>query len=162
MLLRKRHPIRDKDAKDIAEALTRMFGADFKWDERRVERAEGEGYVVILVDGVPMAFMEGGETIPTVRGLLEFGATNRYVGVDEGAVAFLLRGADVMSPGIVEADPAIQPGDMVWVREAKHKRPLAVGRALITGPEMVASKKGKAVRTLHHLRDKLWEITQEE
>jgi len=84
------------------------------------------------------------------------------VGVDEGAVAFLLRGADVMSPGIVEADPAIQPGDMVWVREAKHKRPLAVGRALITGPEMVASKKGKAVRTLHHLRDKLWEITQEE
>jgi len=66
----------------------------------------------------------------------------------------------VMAPGVVDADPQVNTGDVVWVREEKHKRPIAVGLALVSGPEMVAAEKGKAVRTLHHLRDKLWDLTQ--
>jgi PUA domain protein len=160
-MLRNRHPIREKEAKEVADALSAMFGADFHWQEKRVETADEEGFRIYLVDGVPMAFLHEGSAMPTVKGLLEFGATQRFVTVDEGAVPFLLRGADVMAPGVVDADAAVVAGDVVFVREEKHRRPLAVGRALMGGPEMVAAEKGKAVRTVHHLRDKLWDLIQE-
>lgn len=161
-MFRNRYPIRDKDAREVADALSRTFGSAFEWEGRRVERGDAQGYTVFLVNEVPMAFLDGEQVLPTVRGLLAFGAKDRFVTVDKGAVGFVIKGADVMSPGIVDADPAIAPGDVVWVREETHLQPLAVGRALVPGPEMVASKKGKAVKTLHHLRDKLWDIIQEE
>ncbi len=161
-LFRNRYPIRGKDAKDVADALSRTFGSSFAWEGRRVERGDAQGYTVFLVDNVPMAFLDGDAVLPTVRGLLAFGAKDRYVTVDKGAIPFVIKGADVMAPGIVDADPNITPGDVVWVREESHLQPLAVGRAMIPGPEMEASSKGKAVKTLHHLRDRLWEITQEE
>ncbi|HEX9709763.1 MAG TPA: RNA-binding protein [Candidatus Thermoplasmatota archaeon] len=161
-MFRNRYPIRDKEAKEVADALSRTFGATFGWEGRRVERGDAQGFTVFLVDHVPMAFLDGEAVLPTVRGLLAFGAKERYVTVDKGAIGFVIKGADVMAPGIVDADPNIAPGDVVWVREESHFQPLAVGRALMSGPEMAASAKGKAVKTLHHLRDRLWELTQEE
>ncbi len=76
--------------------------------------------------------------------------------VDEGAVRFLYNGADVMTPGIVDADPDIEKGELVWVKEIDHGRPLVVGKALMSGTEMVESEKGKGVETLHHLNDDIW------
>jgi len=159
-MLRNRHPIREKEALEVAEALSAMFGTSFRWDEKLVETADEGGFRIYLVEGVPMAFLHETKVMPTVKGLLEHGATQRYVTVDEGAVPFLLRGADVMAPGVVDADPSVKPGDAVFIREEKHKRPLAVGAALMSGPEMVAAEKGKAVHTIHHLRDKLWDLIQ--
>jgi PUA domain protein len=161
-MFRNRYPIREKDAKEVADALSRTFGSSFAWEGRRVERGDAQGYTVFLVDHVPMAFLDGDAVLPTVRGLLAFGAKDRFVTVDKGAVGFVIKGADVMAPGIVDADASIAPGDVVWVREESHLQPIAVGRALMSGPEMVTSSKGKAVKTLHHLRDKLWDITAQE
>jgi PUA domain protein len=39
-------------------------------------------------------------------------------------------GADVMSPGIVEADPQIKEGDTVIIVDEKHHKPLAMGKPL--------------------------------
>ena len=66
-----------------------------------------------------------------------------------------------MAPGIVDADPAIRPGDLVWVRDERNLRPLAIGEALMSGPEMVASEKGKAVASIHHVGDPLWKLDEE-
>jgi PUA domain protein len=156
-----RHPIRERDARDVSDALSKVFGAQISWEGKRVEEAEDGGFRLYFVDGVPMAFAFEGRVMPTVKGLLATPATERFVTVDEGAVKFVLNGADIMAPGVVEADPQIAPGDAVWIREEKHKRPLAVGLALMGGAEMVAATKGKAVRSVHHLRDKLWELTQD-
>ena len=41
------------------------------------------------------------------------------------------------------ADPLIVAGDVVWVRDETHGRPLAVGLALAAGPELVAATQGK-------------------
>ena len=75
----------------------------------------------------------------------------KYVVVDMGAVKFVAKGADVMSPGITEADPNVQEGDLVIIVEETHKKPLATGRALISGPEMVENNEGKAIKTIHLL-----------
>src|SRR5207249_10774681 len=116
---------------------------------------------VPIPDNVVGRVLVGGRPFPPVRGLLAFPAGRRYVTVDMGAVRFVYNGADGMAPGIVDADPGIAPGDLVWVRDEKNRRPLAVGEALISGPEMVASEHGKAVRTLHHVGDPLWKLDEE-
>ncbi len=160
-MLKNRHPIREKEARDVADALSNVFGSPARWEGRLVEAGDDEGFRIFFVDGVPMAFASEGRVMPTVKGLLAYPATERFVTVDEGAVSFILRGADVMAPGVVDADPKVAVGDAVWVREVKHLRPLAVGIAVMSGPEMAAAEKGRAVKTVHHLRDKLWDLTQE-
>jgi PUA domain protein len=91
-----------------------------------------------------------------VRVLLAAKPTRGYVTVDMGAVKFVNNGADIMGPGIVEADPALLPGALVWVRDERNKRPLAVGEALVPGPEM-PKQPGKKVKNLHRVGDEFWE-----
>jgi PUA domain protein len=69
-----------------------------------------------------------------------------------------MNGADCMGAGIHLADPSLEAGDMVWVRDEEHGKPLAVGQALVSGSEMVAMTKGKAIQTLHWVGDELWEL----
>jgi PUA domain protein len=38
--------------------------------------------------------------------------------------------------------------------EERYKKPLAIGRALVTGLEMKGE--GKAVKSLHHVGDLIW------
>jgi len=77
-----------------------------------------------------------------------------------GAVPHVYNGADVMAPGIVDADPDIRPGDLVWVRDERNGRPLAVGRAILDGSTMVREERGKAVEMIHHVGDDLWRIDE--
>ena len=97
-----------------------------------------------------------------VRGILKYGASRRFVTVDMGAVRFVTNGADVMGPGITDADPAIKTGDLVWVREERHQKPLAVGQALAEGAALKGKPKGKQVKSLHFVGDRLWVWGQEE
>ena len=127
-----------------------------------VDEAEGPEYNVLFVNGQALALIVGGRPALSVRGLLAYKPTKRHVTVDMGAVPYVYNGADVMAPGIVDADPAIAPGDFVWVRDERNLRPLAVGEALLSGPEMVAREKGKAVRSIHHVGDELWRVDEHE
>jgi PUA domain protein len=76
-----------------------------------------------------------------------------------GAVVFITKGADVMAPGITDADPMIKKDDLVWICDEKHRKPLAIGIAIMTGEEMKTKKTGKAVKTLHFVGDRLWMLT---
>lgn len=125
-----------------------------------VDRAEGKDYDVLYAGGEIAAMVVDGEPFPTVRGLLRGLPDGRHVTVDMGAVPFVCNGADVMAPGIVDTHPSIREGDLVWIRDERNLRPLAVGRALMSGREMVSSKSGKAVRTIHHVGDRLWKLDE--
>jgi PUA domain protein len=61
-----------------------------------------------------------------------------------------------MGPGITAADPAIRTGDLVFVRDAKHQKPLAIGRALVDGAALASKAPGKVVKNLHYIGDELW------
>lgn len=87
---------------------------------------------------------------------------NRIVVVDMGAVKPLLRGADVMIPGIVEVKGFFNKGDPVVVVDEKYNKPLIVGKALIQSQDIVSKKlsKGKAIENIHRIGDKLWNLTK--
>jgi len=80
------------------------------------------------------------------------------VTVDAGAISFVSDGADVMRPGIVEADTGITEDDLVVVAEETHGKALAIGRALTDGDAMVGDS-GKVVSSIHHVGDELYQFT---
>jgi PUA-domain protein len=158
--LRKRHRLRQKEIVSLAGSIDSALGIKSFTEMDIVDMAEGPDFNVIFVDGKILAFVPGGMPFLTVRGLLRYGATKRFITVDMGAVKFVYNGADVMGPGIVACDEAIVPGDLVWVRDVNNLKPLAVGMALFAGDAMARKEKGKAVQSIHHVGDKLWELDE--
>ena len=65
---------------------------------------------VILIDNVIIGIIFEKQFL-TVRGLLKYNPKNRFVPVDMGAVKFVNNGADIMTPGIVDADRDIKKDD---------------------------------------------------
>jgi len=159
--VRRRTRLRRKEVVEYTERLAAAFGMAVPSDGPPVDEAEAGDLRLLFVGPDAVALLQGDDVLPTVRGLLAYPATRRHVTVDMGAVSFIYNGADVMAPGIVDADPAIQAGDGVWIRDERHGRPLAVGRALLDGPTMVREEKGKAIETIHHVGDDLWSLGEE-
>lgn len=158
--VRRRSRLREKESAELRASLAAMTGAALWKETAAVETGEFLDQQVLVVDNKVLGLYDDGQPFLSVRGLLAHKPTLRYVTVDMGAVKFVANGADIMAPGIVEADPAVKEGDFVWIRDERNKQPLAVGRALVPGTAMVRGK-GKAVKSVHHLGDKLWMGTAE-
>ncbi|KAK3783157.1 hypothetical protein RRG08_046951 [Elysia crispata] len=77
----------------------------------------------------------------------------------------LQKGADLMLPGVIpDNQPSpkmfgnLQKGDLVSVKIAGNKAPVALGKALLSGEDMYMSGlRGKGVQVLHILGDSLWD-----
>ena len=160
--VRRRSRLRRKEVADLVARLATEFGMTIPEDDVPFDEAEAGPHRLVFRGEEPIALLLTDTVAPTVRGLLAFPATKRAVTVDMGAVRFIYNGADVMAPGITEADPAIRAGDIVWVQDEKNRRPLAVGRAIMDGPTMAREEKGKAIETLHHVGDEIWRLGEEE
>jgi PUA domain protein len=155
MKTKSRHHLKGSEARKIIATLEPFLEDDCGLKKSSLEQAEtDEGVDLIFVDGKPLIMIIEEQPFFTVLGAIELCPSKRLVVVDAGAVRFIVNGADVMNPGIVSADPDIAPGDLVVVVEERHKKPLAVGRALIPGQEMKGE--GKAIKSLHHVGDQIW------
>ena len=92
----------------------------------------------------------------SIRGLLINPVERGWVQVDMGAVPYVCNGANTMSAGINDVSPEVVKGQYVWIREENHHKPLAVGITLMDAEEMLTSQKGKAIKSLHYIGDKVW------
>ena len=75
--------------------------------------------------------------------------------VDMGAIRFVCNGADVMAPGIAEMGE-FGVGDIVVIRDVTYGKALAIGVANKSNVDIKMSKKGKVIKNLHYVGDKLW------
>jgi len=158
MGIRNRHPVKQKKAANVLQHIKATLGCDVTVD-KIVEEGTVDGEKMFIVDGSLDVFYIDGEPMLTLPGIHRHEPSKRYVAVDHGAVTFVLNGADIMAPGITDADPAIEQGDLVWIRNPEGTG-IAVGRALVDGPEMVQRSSGKAVENLHYIGDELWERSE--
>jgi PUA-domain protein len=157
--LRRRQRLKAKQAKALHSQLQELFGGGSFWrEDAAVERADAGEQAVIVVDNEVHGLEGEAGPFLSVRGVLAYRPDSRFVTVDMGAVRFVTNGADIMAPGITDADPALVQGDWCWVRDEKNHQPLAIGRCLVPGAQMAAATKGKAVAMVHHIGDKLWEL----
>lgn len=153
-----RHHLRSDGVKELTTALEETFGMSLPSSNFEAVELADTPFDIVLVDGEPIVFTLNGDVAPTVKGANEFPPTKNVVTVDAGAVSFVSDGADIMRPGIVDADPAIEPDDLVLIQEETHGKILAVGRSREPGTDLVGES-GKVIDSIHHVGDDLYEFT---
>ncbi len=150
-----------KDTKAIRTKIMQLY-QDVPLSFRKVEKLVEKGLPeILIVDDIPSFFLYEGKYFPLLTLLLLKGYEwINYVIVDEGAVKPLLRGADVMIPGIRSIKGVFDVGDPVVVVEEKYKKPFVVAKALLNSTEITSHelKKGKALENIHRIGDKLWKL----
>ena len=161
--IKKRRPVRRKHIAPLLKDLEDALGIDLAVDGAFLEMADYGPWKMVLVDRVPLAvelMSPDDERVVflTLRGFLSHPCEKRFVEVDHGAIPFLMKGADCMVAGIHGADESIIEGDLVWVRDQQHKRPLAIGWAKKDGNSLVKELKGKGLKNIHWVGDELWEM----
>ena len=156
MKIKKRYFLKKKKVKEIKQELG-DYGS-FINNKDTLEMLEAEDHDFILVNGEPYIIMIDGKPYPTVKAALNMDLDSKVVVVDMGAVRFVTKGADIMSPGIMDADESIVEGDIVIIVEETHNKPLAIGTSLITGAEMVENTEGKAIKSIHYVGDAIWNL----
>lgn len=140
-----RRRLRNKEIRTLAEALPVSF------DKNAVIEQDDKG---VLVNGEYWFFLYEGVFVPSLR-LLQQQSLLPEVTVDMGAVSFVVRGADIMRPGITDVQDVDKDGFVVVV-DQNHRKPLAVGRALVSGDDMRAASTGRMIQTIHYVGDELW------
>lgn len=155
MEIASRHHLRTDVANRLREEIEALFGVSLEGETFEAVTFAETDREVVLVDDEPMIVRLDVGPVLTVRGANMLSPTRRVVVVDAGAVAFVSDGADIMRPGIVNADEAIAPGDPVLVAEETHGKILAVGISR-TGGEDMLGEHGKVIDTIHHVGDDLY------
>jgi len=120
----------------------------------KVELWEDERKIVIIND-IPSFFYYENKAVPTLK-YLQGNDLLKKVAVDMGAVKFVVNGADIMRPGIVEIEEGIGENEFIVVVDVNNKKPLAVGVALFSASEMQAKDSGKVIKNIHYVGDELW------
>lgn len=115
-----------------------------------------EGAVFVHFD--EMVFVKTGATFVPFLGSAGSLALFPSATVDEGAVRFLLNGADVMRPGIRTMDEWGDSGRTVIVREEKKGRAIAVGVATAASSDARVMAKGICLKNVHHVGDRYWNL----
>ena len=116
----------------------------------------GDGVVFVSLDS--LEFIQVGDKFIPYLGSQQTLALLPAAVVDEGAIRFLLNGADVMRPGIRKLDDWGGAGRFVVVREEKKERAIVVGLSTVTGAEAQAMSRGSCLKNLHHVGDKYWNL----
>jgi PUA-domain protein len=156
--IKNRHRLKNRDVRDLFADLQSRFAGKIFDEQTCFETGLLGDFQVFLVGNDIDLFMFENKVFFTLRGITKYQPSEGRVVVDMGAVGFIVKGADIMAPGIVDADINIKEGDFVWVCDEKHHKPLAVGIALMNGETMKASKTGKAIRNVHYVGDVLWNL----
>jgi PUA-domain protein len=134
--------------------LEQLFGSKTRIEVNVTETAD-----IFILDGRALLARQDGKLFYTLH-FDEIFSTFPKIIVDMGAVPYVCKGADVMSPGIRSIKVDFEQDDLVIIVDERHGKPLAVGSALYGSKEMKTLDRGKVIKTLHYVGDKLWEHTK--
>jgi PUA domain protein len=156
----KRQVVSKHDSRDLIAEVERSSGTHLEVPRSaQVEILEPDDHSkFVIIDG-KFVFVNGGEGggyVPYVGSAEAVGLLPSLT-IDEGAVKYIIKGADVMRPGISAYDDWGEAGKLVVVREGKKGRAVAVGKTSVASSEMAGLKKGSCVKNLHHAGDRYWE-----
>ena len=118
------------------EALFEEFRTEARYPKLRVNSTDGEQLAMLVAPYGVLSL-----TLAGARQWVDSDAPTKRIKID----SFVPHGS-VLAPGIVDASEAIRPGDEVVVEGDKA---FAVGRAEMSGPEMVESSRGIASSVRH-------------
>lgn len=142
-------------SKEINEELTKYSFEISK--KEQAELLEKNNLKFILINKEPAFFWYAQQWIPTLK-LLQKKELLKKITIDMGAIKFIVNGADVMRPGIVEIKEGIVQNDIIVIVDQNNKKPLAVGIALFNSEEMKTLSTGKVIKIIHYVGDEVWKV----
>lgn len=147
-----------RDSAEMVQKIESSLGMTLNLPKSsQAECAEPEeGVVFVNLDG--LTFVKAEDRFVPFLGSPKVLEMFPSVTVDEGAIRFLLNGADVMRPGIRKFDDWGSPGTIVVVKEEKKGRAIAIGLSTVSGSEAFAMTKGSCLKNLHHVGDRYWTL----
>ena len=143
--------LRKSEIKEYNKQLSESYGKEFLNKKDIVEKKGN----IIYLKNKPAFFLKDNIIIPTLHLILQDNFL-KTITVDMGAIKFVCNGADVMRPGITNIDENIHENEIITIIEETHKKPLAIGKALLNTEEMQNTNEGKAIENLHHIGDEIW------
>jgi PUA domain protein len=158
--IKNKHSLKKKEIRELISEIRNIFSIDLSVDNFKVDTGFFNDVKIIFFDDVPCFMIIDDILYFTLHGVLKFKPKDKFVVVDMGAVGYIINGADLMAPGIVDADYNIERGDHVWICDEQHHKPLATGIAIMNGDEMIKGNKGKSVKIIHFVGDKYWNINK--
>ncbi len=75
--------------------------------------------------------------------------------IDMPAVPYILRGADLLRPGIVEYEN-FKKKEIVIIKDEKNKVKLSIMETIVDSESLKELKKGRIAENLHYFNDKYW------
>ena len=155
---RRRHFLKEKEIKSFLLEVSKRLGTDierFFGSKTRVEVNETETAEIFIFNGRPLLARSNGELFPTLSFEELFPVIPKVI-VDMGAVPYVCKGANVMAPGVVTIEDEFGENDLLLVVDERHGKPLAIGVALFSSQALKTVNRGKIVKNLHYVGDKLW------
>ncbi len=167
-----RHLLSKKEKRKLFEELSSMYRYVVEEKDNikklKVEKitTTSNEIELILINEYPSFFKYYNKYYPTLHLIAEIISNKginyakevfKYAVVDEGALKPLLRGADVMKPGIKETK-GFKKGDTVIVFLIDKWIPIVIGEALKDYNEH--QERGKIIKNLHRIGDKIWDISE--
>lgn len=134
----------NKEKKEINEKLP--VGYEIT---KKDEIKEDNG--ILLKNSEKFLIIKDNKYLPHLKSIDE----NKYnsVYVDKGAIPFIIKGADLMRPGIQKIDDGINKGDIIMIKDENHNKTLALGFSLFSSEELKKQEKGKSVEIYHYTGD---------
>ncbi len=156
-----RHALSKKERKKVLKEFAEKFPKLKIESKVQMEIGVCDGKTLYFINSEPVFLKdERGMLIPLLRYIYKAGNMLGLplVIVDMGAVKHILNGADVMAPGIVKIIGDFNKGDVVLVVDEKYSKPLAVCEALYSSKEISSMRRGKVLKNLHYVGDRIWRL----
>jgi PUA domain protein len=150
--------LKEKEAKSFLKEASKKLTFDLSKIfniKTNVEILETDFAKIFIINGKPLLLEIEKRIIPTLISNKIFRWIPKVI-VDMGAVPHLCNGADIMAPGIVGFEGEFKEGDLVFIVDEKHKKPIAVGETLYNINAIKTISKGIVIRNTHFVGDKIW------
>jgi len=146
------------DSLDLTKRIEAQLGIELDLSHSSQAHCEEpkEGIVFVHLDG--LLFVERAGAFIPFLGSQETLSLFPSATVDEGAIKYLLNGADVMRPGITSHEDWGEVGKAVVVKEGRKGRAIAIGQSTVRSEEMAQISKGVCLKNLHHVGDEYWSL----
>lgn len=76
--------------------------------------------------------------------------------VDSGAIPFVIKGADLMRPGIQKIELDISENDIIMIKDETHNKTIALGTSIYNTQDLEKQEKGKSVKIYHYVSDQYY------
>ena len=156
----KRHFLKGKETRKLMDEIsknTKIQMRNILGREPKIELINFDETRIFIVESKALLAFYKKSWIPTLIFEEALNLMPKII-VDMGAVPHVCNGADIMAPGIVEVEGNFQKGDLVTILDEKYKKSIAVGVALKGSEEIIRTKRGKVVKNVHFVGDKLWKF----